>query len=228
MPRSRRLAAVAVFVVLGALALTGCGKAQPGTAAYVGDTRYTERQLDDLLDELREARPTAEIGAETRGLALSRLILLDLARRVAGAQSLDVPNAAYEEYAQASGLPATSKLVRMGAEYEAIGGAIATKVQPVTPTEKDFQEIWNVLRKDPQLRPDVTYDVVVDVLSRDQSLPAFLGVRNALRDQATKTKIVVNPVYRPLIGTVATTTSEAAVTVLLGEDAGFVADITSG
>ena len=228
MPRSRRLAAVAVFVLLGALALAGCGKSQPGTAAYVGDTRYTERQLDDLLDELRDARPGAEIAAETRGLALSRLILLDLARRVADARHLDVPNAAYAEYAEAAGLPASSKLVRMGAEYEAIGGAIAAKVQPVTPTEKDYQEIWNVLRKDPRLRPDVTYDVVVDVLSSDQSLPAYLGVRNALREQATRTKVVVNPVYRPLIGTVATTTSEAAVTVLLGEDAGFVADITSG
>jgi hypothetical protein len=222
------LAAVAVFVVLGALALAGCGKAQPGTAAYVGDTRYTERQLDDLIDELHQAIPAAEIRTEARGLALSRLILLDLARRVADAQGVAVPSPAYSEYAEAAKLPANLKLVRLGAEYEAVGAALATTVQPVTPTEKDFQEIWNVLRKDPRLAAGVTYEVVVEVLGRDPNFPHLLGVRDALREQAHKTKVVVNPMYRPLIGTVATTTSEAAVTVLLAEDAGFVADITSG
>src|SRR4051794_40040947 len=212
MPRSRRSAAVVVFVLLGALALTGCGKEQPGTAAYVGATRYTERQLDDILDELREARPDAEIGNGARALALSRLILLDLGRRAAHAQGINVPNPAYNEYAAAVELPAGLKAVRLGAEYEAIRGALAAGVQPVTPTDEDFRAIWDALRRNPQLAPGVTYEVVVDVLGSDPDFPRLLGVRNALRDQAEKTKVVVNPVYRPLVGTVATTTSEAAVT----------------
>jgi hypothetical protein len=39
---------------------------------------------------------------------------------------------------------------------------------------------------------------------------------------------VVNPVYHPLVGTIATTSSEAAVTIPLGADAGFVTDLASG
>ena len=49
MPPIRRFAIIAVLLLAGGLALAGCGKAQPGTAAYVGDTRYTERHVDDLV-----------------------------------------------------------------------------------------------------------------------------------------------------------------------------------
>jgi hypothetical protein len=225
MPRRRRFAAVAVLAVLGAMVLTGCGQAQPGTAAYVGNTRYTERQLDDIVEEIRSTRPEVQ-PPEPRAWALSRLILLDLARRVVEEQKLTVPSARYDEFARGLRLPADSKFVRLWAEYEATKGAVAAAVQPVTPTEDDFRAIWDVLRKDPRLIPGTTYAYVVEVLRGDTRVPVALGVRNVLQDQAADTDVVVNPVYQPLLADVEI--GDAPVTVLLGDDAGFVSDLASG
>ena len=37
-------------IVLLVLAVSGCANAQPGVAAYVGDDRITQRQVDDAVD----------------------------------------------------------------------------------------------------------------------------------------------------------------------------------
>ena len=224
MPRSRPFAAVAALALLGALALTGCGKAQPGTAAYVGDTRYTERQLDTLVDEIRRV-PSEAQPPDPRGWVLARLILGDIARRVATERNIPVPAAEYDENAQRLGLPADSPLVRLRAEFDAVAGALVAQVEPVPATEDDYREIWDALRRDPRLVPGTTYEQVVDVLRNDTSVPLALGVRQVLREQAAKTRIVVNPVYRPLIVNIGI--GDAPLPLLLGEDAGFVADLAN-
>jgi hypothetical protein len=224
MPRRRPFAAIAAFALLGALALTGCGKAQPGTAAYVGDTRYTERQLDILVDEIRRV-PSEAQPPDPRGWALARLILGDIARRVTTERNISVPAAEYDESAQRLGLPADSPLVRLRADFDAVAGALVAQVQPIPATEDDYREIWDALRRDPRLIPGTTYEQVVDALRNDTSVPLALGVRQVLREEAAKTRIVVNPVYRPLIVNIGI--GDAPLPLLLGEDAGFVADLVS-
>jgi hypothetical protein len=64
---------------------------------------------------------------------------------------------------------------------------------------------------------------VAEFLRNNTSLPLALGLRQVLREQAAKTRIVVNPVYRPLILPI----GNAALPLLLGEDAGFVADLAN-
>src|SRR5262245_16005368 len=140
MPRRRRLAAVAALALLAALVLTGCGKAQPGTAAYVGDTRYTESHLDDLIDEIRQVAP--DQAEKLREQVLIQLILSDLAHRAAEAADVTVPPAGYDEYAQELGMPADSKFVQLVAGYAAAIGALRDSVEPVQPTEEEFQDIW--------------------------------------------------------------------------------------
>ena len=39
-------------VALVVLAVTGCANAEPGVAAYVGDDRITQRQVDDAVDAI--------------------------------------------------------------------------------------------------------------------------------------------------------------------------------
>jgi hypothetical protein len=222
MPRSRPFAAIAALALLGALALTGCGKAQPGTAAYVGDTRYTERQLDTLVDEIRRI-PSEAQPPDPRDWVLARLILGDIARRVATERNITVPAAEYDEGAARLRLPANSPLVRLLAELDAMVGALAAQVEPIPATEDDYREIWDSLRRDPRLEPGTTYEEVAEFLRNNTSLPLALGLRQVLREQAAKTRIVVNPVYRPLILPI----GNAGLPLLLGEDAGFVADLAN-
>jgi len=228
MPRSRRFAAVAVLALLGALALTGCGRAQPDVAAYVGNTRYTERQLDDLVDEYGKARPEAR-PAEPRPVALINLIIRDLARRAGEEHGIEIEPgpAEYNEIARATGLPADSKLVRMLTEVSAAVEALTASAEATAPTEDDVREIWDVLRRDPAFDPDVTYERVAELLrSNPASAAAAFGTRKLLREQAAKTEVVVNPVYRPLIAYARF--GDTQIPMLLGEDADFVADVASG
>jgi hypothetical protein len=39
-------------IVLLVLGITGCAQAEPGVAAYVGDDRITQRQVDDAVDAI--------------------------------------------------------------------------------------------------------------------------------------------------------------------------------
>jgi hypothetical protein len=223
MPRRRRLAAVAALAVLGALVLTGCGNAQPGTAAYVGDSRYTERELDDVIDEIRRVAP--DQASSLRDQILAQMILNDLAYRAADAAEITIPPAGYDEYAQEFGLPADSKFVRLVADFGTVIGALRASVQPVEPTEEEFRDVWAELLKDPQLDPN-TYGRLLDLWRSHPTVPVALGVRKALREQAERTKVVVSPLYNPLVANVGS--GDAPVTMLLGDDAGFVSDLASG
>jgi hypothetical protein len=223
MPRRRRLAAVAALAVLGALVLTGCGNAQPGSAAYVGDSRYTERALDDVIDEIRRVAP--DQASTLRDQILAQMVLNDLAYRAAAAAEIAIPPAGYDEYAQEFGLPADSKFVRLVAEYGAVVGALRAAVEPVEPTEEEFRDVWAALLKNPQLDP-TTYRGELDLWRSHPTVPVSLGVRKALREQAGRTKVVVSPLYSPLVANVGS--RDAPVTMLLGDDAGFVADLASG
>lgn len=49
--RRGRLAGFAGVALL-VLAVTGCANAEPGVAAYVGDDRITQRQVDDAVDAI--------------------------------------------------------------------------------------------------------------------------------------------------------------------------------
>ena len=61
MPSPRRSVIVAVLVLLAGLGFAGCGRAQPGVAFYIGDTRYTEKQIDEIVDEIAAAVPGVDV-----------------------------------------------------------------------------------------------------------------------------------------------------------------------
>ena len=220
MPRSRRFAVVAVLALLGALALTGCGKAQPDVAAYVGDTRYTERQLDAIVDELRAENLSNEERSTARNWALAHLILIDLGRRVAKAHGLEIPDAKYAESARKLGLPPGGKLVHLDADFVAIRDVLATTVEPVMPGEDDYREMWAALGS------EGTHEELVRVLRSNPILASWLGVWKALNDQAAKTEVVVNPVHSPLVANAGE--RFPLLLIRFGEDTGLVADADSG
>ena len=50
----QRLVYLAVLALVGALALTGCGRSEPDVAAYVGKQRFTVEQVEALAKEAGE------------------------------------------------------------------------------------------------------------------------------------------------------------------------------
>jgi hypothetical protein len=197
MPRTRRFALVAALALLGALAMAGCGRSQPGTAAYVGDTRYTERQIDTIAGELRGSPAARDVGSP-RTTAVGWLVLSDLARRAAAERSLEIPPADYAGYARQLDLPADAAAVKAVAEWVAVRDLIAERAEPVTPTDADIREAYNALRAEPGAE-QLTYEEVADRLRQDPNLPVMVAVRNMLRDAAGRHRLVVNPRYRPLV-----------------------------
>jgi hypothetical protein len=221
MPPIRRFAIIAVLLLAGGLALAGCGKAQPGTAAYVGDTRYTERHVDDIVAEVNRSIPTTR-PERPRQLVVSILVLLDLTRRVADERSLEIRPPDYVGYSRGLGLPVGSEWVRLRAEFVAAGAALLRGVQPVVPTDADLRDIYEAWRIDPGLQPGVTYEEVAEELRTNTSLPPLVGIRNVLRDQAAKVGLVVSPRYRPLIANIGD--SALPMPLVLGGSTGVVVD----
>jgi hypothetical protein len=225
MPPIRRFAIFAVLVLAGGLALAGCGNTQPGTAAYVGDTRYTERQVDEIMDEISRSiagtRP-----ARPRELIVSLQVLIDLSRRVADERSLAIPPADYDAYARGLGLPVEARWVRLRAEFNAVASAMLRGVSPVTPTEADLREIYDALVIEPGLEPGTTYEQVAEILRTNVGLPSVLGIRNVLREQAAKVGVVVNPRYRPLIANLGD--GDLPMPIVLGERSDVVTDLRRG
>lgn len=197
MPSPRRSVIVAVLVLLAGLGFAGCGRAQPGVAFYIGDTRYTEKQLDEMVDEIAAAVPGVDV-ADLRDNAVNGLVIRDLGQRAAREKSVDVPAPDYAATSQRLRLPENAKLTRLLAESTTVAGALVDVAGPVQVTDKDLRDIYEVLLEsagDQQLKP---FEEVAQLLRADAFLPKILGVRNLLVAQAEKVGVEVNPRYLPL------------------------------
>ncbi len=203
MPSPRRSTIFAVLVLLAGLAFAGCGRSQPGTAAYVGAVRITEERIDGMVDEVRRSAPD-RTPAGIRGLVVSTLVLSELAARAAEENSITVPAPSYEEVARSTGLPADSDLVRAIAELDAAGGALIVNATPVQATEKDLREIYDGLINNQSIPDTTTFEEASQQIRANASLPGVLGARALLLKHAGKIGLDVNPRYRPLTATIGT------------------------
>jgi hypothetical protein len=201
MPRTRRIALLVALGLTASLGLAGCGKAQLSVAAYVGQHRYTERQIDRFAKEARDAGRT-EAFADVRTFGVSTLVLNDLAHRAVARLGLAVGPADYAGAAESLHLPESATFARLSAEFEAAANAIQTNVQPVRPTDADLREIYDAGIARGELAPNAKFSDVADDLRSNTRVPVVLAVRNVLRDEAAKVKVVVNPRYTPLVASV--------------------------
>jgi hypothetical protein len=220
MPRTRRFALVAVLALAGGLVLAGCGRSQPSAAAYVGGTRYSERQVDAIAEQIR-ASPIADQLASPRVSALQWLVLGDLARKAAAERSIAVPPSDYNGLGQQMGVSPGSQMVHAYADWVAVRTVIAQRADPVAPSEEDLREVFDTLRREPDFPPNVTFEQAAEQLRADEDLPLLVGVRNVLRDVANKHKVVVNPRYRPLV------VDLGSLHLVLAEGSGLVTDLPS-
>jgi glycine betaine/choline ABC-type transport system substrate-binding protein len=210
---TRRSAIVAVLVLVGGFAFAACGRAQPGTALYIGGTRYTEKRIDELVDPIRQIQPDRDL----RRLAVSTLALRELSKRAVEEKPVDVPAPEFASTSQRYQLPADSELNRQVAEFNALANALLNNVTAVSPTEQDLRDVYDAFVSNGQVKEGETYEAVAARMRGNTLLPQVLGLRNLLREQAEKVGVEVNPRYSPLV-----TIFGGAVPVVLSEGIGVV------
>jgi hypothetical protein len=204
MPRTRRFARIAALAIAGGLALTGsaaltgCAKAQPGTAAYVGDTRYTERQVDELVADARANVEGQRLG-DIRREILRWLVATDLARRVAAARSIAIAPADYAAAAQQIRVPEDSRLAVAFGDYASAVGSLVNGVPPVQPTDEDVRDIYDAAKAGGVLANEITFEDAVQRIRGISDLPIRVGVMKAIQEASDKAGVVISPRYRPLV-----------------------------
>lgn len=224
-----RLASVAALVTVGALALTGCGRSQPGVAAYVGDRDITEGRVTAIIDEAKDQiGETERTRAPQRTVVVTTLVLNDVCARLAADKNLTPRNQLTpEQVGQALGLPPTAEYVRETVKlYTCLSGLPAGT--PVAPTREELADIVARGKAAGAIPQELPNEQAAAQLDGEQ-LRAALGNRKVLADAVARYDVTVNPRYRPLeFPVLSFQGNAAAVTVPLGEaDSGAVTDVST-
>jgi len=215
MPRTRRSVLLAVVALTATVALSACGRAQPGTAAYVGGSRITEDRVESLFQEAQRTDVRIR-SVVTRGTLVSWLVMTDLGRRAAAKQGTAVPAPDYAGAATTLGLPPASELVHVYGDWFTTMNALFEAAAPTSnPTETDLRAIILGLQRNGNVPPGTPFEEVAPSLRRNPSVLKVVTVRNALADSAKERKVVINPRYRPLIASL----SDVPLVLATGSDA---------
>jgi hypothetical protein len=215
MPRSRLLA----VAVAGALALPGLAACRdlPAVAAYVGDARITNAQVEAMVNQTvsdfpadpgqtgadrqqQEADRRAQEAGTYRTDIVSLFVGREVARRLAQEHGIGVPAvdaAQLPLIADAMKLSPGSEFVQLYAEAMAAFHAIQGIGPPQAPTEADKQEVFQYLlhAQPPSVTPG-QYEGIKSQLDSTE-MRAALGLRTVLRDALHKYQVSVNPRYQP-------------------------------
>ena len=192
MHRARRVALVAALAVVGALGLTGC-RSQPGVAAYVGSTSYTQKQVDKLAKTI----PGIE-APQGRQLVLSWLVQRDVAKRLVTDNGWAAPKVDLEA-ANSSGLPPGGSITRLYAEFQAYYEAVQQHATPKQPTDADFADLYRRAKAAGLVQPGMQEAQYREALGPQnlQVLSNSLGVRSLFVDGIRKAHVTINPRYAP-------------------------------
>jgi hypothetical protein len=221
-----RLASVAALAAAGVLAISGCGRAQPGVAAYVGNTDISEDRVTAIIDEVRDALGEAESARlPQRSVVVSTLVLNDVCARFSADGNLKPQNQiSPDQIGQAFGVPPKTEYAQQTARlYTCLSGLPAG--DPVAPTAKELADIVARGKEAGAIPQNVPDQQAAAQLDGDQ-LRAALASRKVLSDAVTRYDVTVNPRYRPLeFPVLSFQGNAAAVTVPVGEsDSGAVID----
>jgi hypothetical protein len=195
MPRTRRIALVVALAVVGALGITACGQERPGTAAYVGDQRFTDRQLDTMVAETAKYHP-GEL-AEVRTVTLSWLVLTRLAQQAAHERGINPLGPDYVGRADQFEMPAASSFVRTAAEYGAAMATLQNRLTPVAAAPDTLRRYYDDMAK-AGLPLDDDFETWAEDARSVSAMPIVLAILAAIRDVAQRVHVVINPRYLPL------------------------------
>ncbi|WP_436523756.1 hypothetical protein [Actinoplanes sp. HUAS TT8] len=201
MQRSRRLASMAVVASLAVAGLTAC-RSEPATAAYVGDTRITEKQVQKIWDEARQSVGDAGTVPVSRAQIVRALVTLPVMEQVAANNQVALPaDLPYDQIAESVKLPATIEYVRLLTKTVALQILVNQKVTAVaTLSEDDLRAVYKRAEDLHALRPGATFDAFRSGMDEELSagLKSGVGRRNEIDAVTEKLHVTVNPRYQPM------------------------------
>lgn len=198
--RLRRFVLFAVLAVTAAVGLAGCQN-QPGTAAYVGDTRITDTQVDQTVakiqSDLAKYHPESNFGiGDLRTYVVQRMVVNELSRQYAREQNITVPTPDYQTASTQIGLPADDPLVMLSADEDGLRTALLAKAKPQPPSEDEIKGIYDKVTASIGNLGD--YATVRPQIVALPTLAPALGLRSELTDAAKRIGVGVSPRYQPL------------------------------
>ncbi len=194
----RRLLAVALAGALALTGLTACQE-QPTVAAYVGDVRLTNADVEKAVSEFPAATRDTHAG-DIRQLVVSAFVTREVATKIAKDRQLTLEPAdpaVYQRDAARLGISPTGGFIRLEAEATAAMKSIAALSRSHPPTDEDQRAVFAELVKAGVIPPGTPYGEVKAQLDSPE-LRAALGLRPVLADAVHADGVMVNPRYRPL------------------------------
>ncbi len=117
------MSSAAILAVLAGLALTDC-RTQPGIASYVGDSRLTDNEVEQLVTTIETDVKNGggalekEAYGNIRQLVVQLTVFTEIAKRYAAEKGLTLPEQDYEAAAQQFGLPVTDPFVKLAVDSD--------------------------------------------------------------------------------------------------------------
>jgi hypothetical protein len=191
---------VAALLLGGGVGLAAC-QASPGVAAYVGDMRLTDSEVDsqvatvaaDLNKSDASAASSLRYGS-VRQTVVELSVFNEIARRYAQEQNVTVPAPDLAGTASRFGLPADDPYVKLIANFSAYDTTLLGKAPTANPSESDLQDVYS------RLVASGFTGAYADVKSQIAALPALqtgLGLRDELSQAMQRYGVGVSPRYSP-------------------------------
>ena len=215
MQRARRLVAVATVAALGVLALGACDRSDPATAAYVGGTTYSVQRVDRVYDEIRtryqdavrqRAAAQGKVPSPqdlrppvTRQDVVDVLVGIDLGKRLLAEKHITAPDlTSPADAAPDIKVPADTQYAGLWAEWVDMFEALQHGLPPAELSDANVMAVYGALVKAGAIQPNLSVAQARSEFGTADFIGKVSAVRAALREQADKLGVDVNPRFRPL------------------------------
>lgn len=203
----RRMATVAVLGAITAAALASCGL-QPDTAATVGSTTITEKQVDEVVDSIPE-QAKSQIN---RDQVVQDMVISTACKQYATAHDVKYDTAQVADQLAQQGLPSgpyQQVLALRSACFAAVAGTPGTE-----PTDDELKKVYEDVNK---INPTLfgSFDQAKPALLKE---PAIVGAF-AAKHVAAESDVSVNPRYRTMNVPLVNLGQDVIMQVQLGESA---------
>jgi hypothetical protein len=210
-----RFVSVAALAAVGVLVISGCGRAQPGIAAYVGDTSYSIERVEAVFDDAQTKYAEAVQSAATQSGAtpspeqlrstltrqdvVNLLVGLDLGKRVAAANQIQLPDRiSTEQVAQAQGMPTNTEYMTLAAEWYDVYQALTEKLPPAELSDASIMAVYQALVEAHAIRPGLSAAEIKQTFGDGAFVRSASAVSAALQTEAKNAGASINPRFRPV------------------------------
>ncbi len=190
----RRLTAIAAVGVVALGVLAGC-RTEPGSAAYVGNTRITTDQVDEVVKGV----PTSADLAVRRTEAVSELVYTTALQKYADANNITlaaIDPALRDQIAQTYQIPndATHRpFIDLEAKRYTWTNDLLNRAPSTQPSDADLRRLFRELQAD--FNPGTTFEQAKPALLQVPNLAQGVALRKQLEPAFQSFDITISPMY---------------------------------